>query len=342
MVRANVGIAFTPFETRAELIIGLGAAAEQAGLARVDVAEGWTHDSTVLVAELAMRTLRIELGTLVLPVWGRTPATIALAAAGLQRRSGGRFTLGLGASSPPLTEGFHGVPFDRPLAQLRETLTSVRALLDGERLPHPAPGARALKLGALPEERVPIALAGLSPASIRLAGEHADAWAPFLWARSRLDEGLELLREGESLAHRATPTRAAIGVPVALGPDEESAGRLAAWWLATYATRMGPLYPRMLGERFGMAAGVRAVVDAAGAAPAPDLPMAAEELAREVTLMGTYDEAPEAIAAWFAAGADSLDLVLPPGRPAEELDELVEVIAAAVGAPALAPSAALP
>src|SRR5205085_2451621 len=120
-------------------------------------------------------------------------------------------------------------------------------------------------------------------------------WAPFLWARSRLDEGLELLREGESCAaHATTSTQASIGVPVALGPDEESARRLAAWWLATYTTHMGPLYPRMLGERFGMASGVRAVVDSAAAAPAPDLPPVAEELAREVTLMGTYDEAPHA------------------------------------------------
>jgi alkanesulfonate monooxygenase SsuD/methylene tetrahydromethanopterin reductase-like flavin-dependent oxidoreductase (luciferase family) len=325
----SIGIAFTPFETRADLIVRLGAWAEYRGLDGVGVAEGWTHDSTVLIAELALRTLRIELGTLVLPVWGRTPGTIALAAAGLQRRSGGRFTLGLGASSPPLTEGFHGVPWDRPLEHLRQTVTAVRALLAGERLPNPAPGARALRLGAVPEQPVPIALAGLSPGSIRLAGELADAWAPFLWARSRLTDGLALVREGESRADAPTPTRAAIGVPVALGPDEESARRLAAWWLSTYATRMGPLYPRMLAERFGMASGVDAVVEAGQAARAPDLPAAAEELAREVTLMGTYDEAREAIAAWHRAGADSVHLVLPPGRPEAELVELVEVVAEA-------------
>ena len=95
---------------------------------------------------------------------------------------------------------------------------------------------------------------------------------------------------------------------------------------------MGPLYPRMLGERFGMAAGVDAVVEAADGDGEPDLPAAAEELAREVTLLGTYDEAAEAIAAWFAAGADSVQLVLPPGRPEEELAEIVEVAAGVVSA----------
>src|SRR4051794_35032340 len=137
MVR-RVGIAFTPFETRADLMVRLGAWAEYRGLDRVDVAEGWTHDSTVVLTELALRTLRVEVGSLVLSAWGRTPGTIALAAAGLQRTSSGRFTLGLGASSPPLTEGFHGVTWDRPLTRLRETVTAVRALLDGERLPNPA------------------------------------------------------------------------------------------------------------------------------------------------------------------------------------------------------------
>jgi len=112
---------------------------------------------------------------------------------------------------------------------------------------------------------------------------------------------------------------------VALGPDENSARRLAAWWLSTYATRMGPLYPRMLGERFGMAAGVNAVIEAAEGNREPELPAVAEDLAREVTLLGTYDRAGEAIAAWLAAGADSVHLVLPPGRPEDELTEILEV-----------------
>jgi alkanesulfonate monooxygenase SsuD/methylene tetrahydromethanopterin reductase-like flavin-dependent oxidoreductase (luciferase family) len=175
---------------------------------------------------------------------------------------------------------------------------------------------------------VPIALAALSPASIRLAGELADAWVPFLWARSRIDEGRALLQEGEA----TTSTRVSMCVPVALGADDESARSLAAWWLSAYATRMGPLYPRMLGERFGMAAGVAAIVDGD---PAAGLPPAAEELAREVTLMETYARADEAIAEWFAAGADDVHLVLPPGRPEEELVEIVRVaarVAASAGA----------
>ena len=286
----------------------------------------------VLLAELALRTSRIDIGTSVVSTWGRTAATIALGAAGLQRSSGGRFSLGIGAGSPPLAEGFHGIPWDRPLLRLREMVTGVRALLAGERLPNPAPGARPLRLGVLPDAPIPIIVAALSSGSIRLAGELADGWAPFLWSRSRVADGRALVQEGESRAEVPTPTRVCVGVPVALGPDEESARRMAAWWLSTYVTRMGPLYPRMLGERFGMSAAVDALVEAGQADGPPELPAVAEELAHEVTLLATYDRAAEAIGAWFAAGADSVHLVLPPGRPEEELVEIVEVVAGVASA----------
>src|SRR5947209_3076900 len=117
----RVGVAFTPFETRADVILRLGSQAEALGLDRVDLAEGWTHDSMILLAQLAARTRSIGLGTSVISAWGRTPATIALGAAGLQRCSEGRFSLGIGASSPPLTEGFHGIAWERPLTRLRHT-----------------------------------------------------------------------------------------------------------------------------------------------------------------------------------------------------------------------------
>jgi len=178
-----------------------------------------------------------------------------------------------------------------------------------------------LRLGVPPETRVPLAVAALAPASIRLAGELADAWAPFLWARSRLADGRELLREGGE-------ARVAVGVPVALGRNEAEARRAAAWWLTTYLTRMGPLYPRLLGHRFGMTRAVNALLEGA-LAERTDLPPAAEALARDVTLLGTFGDAAAAIDAWFAAGADEVQLVLPPGHPEEQLEEIIELAAAA-------------
>ena len=132
---SRVGAGVTPFQTDAEGTIRLAVSAEELGYARFGTAEGWTNDAVVMLTQIAGVTSRIGLVTSVLPVWSRTPAAIAMAAAGLQRASGGRFALGLGASSPPLVEGLHGLTWDQPVAQMRATLVAVRALLDGARLP---------------------------------------------------------------------------------------------------------------------------------------------------------------------------------------------------------------
>lgn len=160
--------------------------------------------------------------------------------------------------------------------------------------------------------RVPLALTAQTPEAIRIAGGLADEWAPSPWPRSRLAEGRALL---------ASQTRVAPVVPVALGPSLVSARRSAAWWLRTYATRE----PRRL--RPFTSAAVIETLRAADRVRARDLPASAESLAHELTLFGTYDDAPTLIAAWFAAGADRLQLVLPPEESEGKLAELIEVVA---------------
>jgi alkanesulfonate monooxygenase SsuD/methylene tetrahydromethanopterin reductase-like flavin-dependent oxidoreductase (luciferase family) len=326
---SSVGAGVTPFQTDADAAIRLAVDAEQRGYARFGAAEGWTHDAVVLLTQIAGVTSRIGLGTGVLPVWSRTPAAIAMAAAGLQRASDGRFALGLGASSPPLVEGLHGIAWRQPLDRLRATLVAVRALLEGHRLPLERERVRPLRLGAPPERRVPILLAALAPASVRLAGELADHWLPFLWARSRLNDGRTLLAEGEALAEPRSPTGVTVSVPLAIAEDVETARQIAAGWLVAYLTRMGPLYPRMLRDQFGFAHEVDALLGANANGGPPRLPTAAERLARDVTVMGTYEEAQDTIRLWLEAGADAIDLVLPLGVPEEQLHEMLEAAAPA-------------
>jgi alkanesulfonate monooxygenase SsuD/methylene tetrahydromethanopterin reductase-like flavin-dependent oxidoreductase (luciferase family) len=331
---SSVGAGVTPFQTDADATIRLAVAAEQLGYARFGTAEGWTHDAVVLLAQIAGVTSRIGLATTVLPVWSRTPAAIAMAAASLQRASGGRFALGLGASSPPLVEGLHGITWQRPASRMRTTLVAVRALLEGARLPLDREHVRPLRLGAPPEQRVPILLAALAPSSVRLAGELADHWLPFLWARSRLPDGRSLLAEGEAAAEGSTATAVSASVPLAIAGDEETARQIAAGWLLAYLTRMGPLYPRMLRDQFGFAREVDALLDANAGGGRPRLPAEAERLARDVTVMGTYEEAPDTVRLWLEAGADSIDLVLPLGLPEEQLYEMLEAAAPAAAASA--------
>jgi alkanesulfonate monooxygenase SsuD/methylene tetrahydromethanopterin reductase-like flavin-dependent oxidoreductase (luciferase family) len=324
---SGVGAGVTPFQTDSEATVRLAVEAERLGYARFGAAEGWTYDAVVLLTQLAGATSRIGLATSVLPVWSRTPAAIAMAAAGLQRASGGRFALGLGAGSPPLVEGLHGLTWEQPIERVRATLIAVRALLDGARLPLDREGVRPLRLGMAPEQPIPIVLGALSPVSIRLTGEYADEWLPFLWARSRLSDGRDLLAEGEARAEVPAPTASAPSVPLAIAEDETTAGQIAAGWLLAYLTRMGPLYPRMLRDRFGFAKEVDALLAANQDGGMPRLPAAAERLAREVTVMGTYDEAPAAVRAWLDAGADTVSVVLPLGFPEEQLREMLRAAA---------------
>ena len=326
---SGVGAGVTPFQTDGEATISLAVAAEQLGYPRFGTAEGWTHDAVVLLAQIAGVTSRIGLATTVLPVWSRTPAAIAMAAASLQRASGGRFALGLGASSPPLVEGLHGLTWEQPVDRMRNTLLAVRALLDGARLPMEREDVKPLRLGAPPERRIPILLAALAPASVRLAGELADHWLPFLWARSRIPDGRELLAEGEAADEGSTATMVSASVPLAIAQDEETARQIAAGWLLAYLTRMGPLYPRMLRDHFGFAEEVDALLDANSDGGMPKLPASAERLARDLTVMGTYDEAPDAARLWLEAGADTVDVVLPLGFPEERLREMLEAVAPA-------------
>ena len=324
---SRVGVGITPFQTDEEASIRLAVAAEQLGYGRFGAAEGWTHDAVVLLTRIAGVTSRIDIATAVLSVWSRSPAALAMAAASLQRASDGRFALGLGASSPPLVEGLHGIEWQRPVEQMRSTLVAVKALLEGDRLPLDREDVRPLRLGAPPEGRVPIIVAALAPPSIRIAGELADDWLPFLWARSRLDDGRALLAEGEAAAEDSTPTAVSPSVPLAIAEDEPAARRIAASWLLAYLTRMGPIYPRTLRERFGFGGEIDALLEANSGGGAPELPAAAERLAREVTVMGTYAEAPDIVRLWLEAGADRVDLVLPLGLPEEQLKEMVEAAA---------------
>jgi alkanesulfonate monooxygenase SsuD/methylene tetrahydromethanopterin reductase-like flavin-dependent oxidoreductase (luciferase family) len=304
----NAAIGITPMETRREVVLRLADLAEDLGYSAFNVAEGWGYDAGVLLAEIATRTSRIGLGTGVLNVWGRSPASIAMLASGLHAVSGGRFTLGLGAGSPQLAEGLHDVEFRAPVRRLGAVARQVRALLDGERLT-PAAGGRGLRLAA--PAPVPLHLAALGPAAVRLAGEVADAWVPFLQPLSGLKERMCLLEEAAARVGRPRP-RVAPGLPTALSPE------VAAWWVAFYLTSMGPLYAATLREQ-GFGPAVDAVLAANGRGVPPTVPAAARVLVDELLLTQ-----PEDVDRWRAAGADVPVLVLPPGRPEGELAETLE------------------
>jgi alkanesulfonate monooxygenase SsuD/methylene tetrahydromethanopterin reductase-like flavin-dependent oxidoreductase (luciferase family) len=312
-------------ETRRDVVLHLADRAEVLGYDAFFVAEGWGHDAGVVLAEIATRTQRITLGTGVLNVWGRTAASIAMLATSLAEVSADRFVLGLGTGSPPLAEGLHDVDFTAPVQRLDAVTRQVRRLLAGQRLqPSVERDNRPMKLAVSPETNIPIYLAALGPRAIRVAGELADGWIPFLLPLSGLDASLRLLEEGTARAEsRRTPPIIAPCLPAAVSTDPTKALEMASWWVSFYLVSMGPLYRQTL-VRLGHG---RAVEEVLAANPTPrtfQVPRSARVLLDELTVWGDHEQARATLDRWYAAGAQMPTLTLPPGRSIAELDQILE------------------
>lgn len=205
---------------------------EQAGLDTVWVAEAYGFDAPTLMGYLAARTETIEIGSAILNVYSRTAGALLQTAAGLDNVSGGRAILGLGASGPQVIEGFHGVPYSKPLARTAEVIDIVRRGLKRERLENDgliklpltkADGAvsglgKALKILTHPErDTIPIYIAALGEKSVEQTAEIADGWIPMLFHPEKAH-----LVWGDALAAGAAKRS------VDLGPLQVNAGGMLA------------------------------------------------------------------------------------------------------------------
>src|SRR5882757_8287710 len=158
---------------------------EKAGLDIVFVPEAYSFDAVSQLGYLAAKTSRVRLASGILQIYTRTPSLTAMTAAGLDFVSGGRFTLGLGASGPQVIEGFHGVRYDAPLGRTREVVEICRAVWSREpvdyqgkyyQVPLPADQGtglgKPLKLINHPlRPRIPIFLASIGPKNVAMTAE---------------------------------------------------------------------------------------------------------------------------------------------------------------------------
>ncbi|HJR40200.1 MAG TPA: LLM class F420-dependent oxidoreductase [Nocardioidaceae bacterium] len=230
-------------------------ALEKAGLDTVWVAEAYGFDSPTLMGYLAAKTETIEIGSAILNVYSRTPGALAQTAAGLDNVSEGRAILGLGASGPQVIEGWHGMPYDKPLGRTREVVDIVRKALRRETLVHdgkvftlPLPSDQGLGLGkplkmlTKPERSsVPIYIAALGEKNVQGTAEYADGWLPFLFAPERAaDVWGEPLAAGKAKRQDGLgPLEIAAGGMVAVGDDVKGMLDLARPMFALYIGGMG-------------------------------------------------------------------------------------------------------
>lgn len=310
------GVGLTPMETRREVIVRAAALADELGYELFAVPEGWGLDSAPVLAEIAMRTARIQLASAVLSVWGRTPGTLAMTAATLDQISGRRYVLGLGASTSALAEGFHGTPFEHPAGKLRDVLTTVRALLAGEPAPQHTSAARPVRLGLPPAPHIPIWVAALGQHTAQVAAELGDGWIPALVARDRVQSwAAQLARRRQAAAPHARPLTVAAGPLTVADEDPATARTIAATCTAWYLSAMGDVYARSVSGQ-GYAAEVSAILDA-NPRPSPRhgiVPAAAQVILDQLAAYGTGRQVRDQLQPWDDA-ADVVVILLPPGLP---------------------------
>ena len=184
--------------------------AERIGVASLWVPEVWGYDALTGLAFLAAQTTTIGLGTFVVQLGSRSPAMLATSALSLVHLSQGRFRLGIGVSGPQVMEGWHGVRFRKPVQSTRETVEIIRVVSRGEPLQHegeiyplPLPDSQGRPLRPLLEpDHVPVYIAAMGPANLRLTGEVADGWLANAFIPEFAEVFLASLREGTDLAGR--------------------------------------------------------------------------------------------------------------------------------------------
>ena len=238
-----------PRET-ADQVAGL----EKAGLDTIWVAEPYGFDAPTLMGYLAARTETVEIGAGILNIYSRTPGALLQTAAGLDNVSGGRAVIGLGASGPQVIEGFHGVPYDRPLGRTREIIDILRRGLRREavtsdgifQIPLPADQGlglgKPLKLLNKPERpSVPLWVAALGDKNVAMTAEVADGWLPFLFHPGKADEvwGDSLARGQAKRSADLGPLEVSAGGMVAIGDDVKGMLDFARPMYALYVGGMG-------------------------------------------------------------------------------------------------------
>src|SRR5712691_10159591 len=180
--------------------------AEQLGYSCLTMGESWGEDAFTGLAQLAAVTSRIRIGTSIVPVFARSPANLAMTALNMDRMSDGRFFLGLGTSGQLVVQDLHGEPFVKPLTRMREYIDIIRKAARGERLDHDGAffHTKRFQLRLTPHRAaLPIYIAALSPASLRLTGELADGWLPIFLAPARMPAAVAELRAGAEAAGRS-------------------------------------------------------------------------------------------------------------------------------------------
>ncbi|HZU71845.1 MAG TPA: LLM class F420-dependent oxidoreductase [Acidimicrobiales bacterium] len=342
-MRVSTNLAYAGgFKEAADQVVAL----EKAGLDIVWVAEAYGFDAATLMGYLAARTERVQIGSGILPLYSRTPALIAQTAAGLDYVSGGRAILGLGASGPQVIEGWHGVPYDKPLQRTREIIDVCRRVWRREVLTHeglyrlPLPPERGTGLGKPLKmithpvrADIPIYVAALGPKNVEMVAEVADGWMPILFIpeKARSVWGEPLAKGKANRPSDLGPLEVVAGGLLAVGDDVTGLREMQRPMVALYVGGMGAKgrnFYNDLARRYGFEAEAERIQDLYLAGKKEEAAAAVPSEMLELTsLVGPAGYVRERMAAFAEAGVTVLS-VTPVGPDPVRLIEQVKSWAA--------------
>jgi len=320
----KLGIGAVSFGPKVQINLELIRRAEALGFDSAWTAEAYGNDAVTTATWVLANTTRIKVGTAIMQMPARTPAMAAMTAMTLDHLSGGRFLLGLGPSGPQVIEGWHGVPYGKPLTRTREYIQIIRQILareaplefHGEHYTIPATGAGTTGLGKPLKSilhgnpRIPIYTASISPNGLRCAAEVADGVFPMMVDPEKFDvsylphleQGFAKAGGGKSLANFAVLP----GVSVIVTDEPEKARMAVKGGMALYIGGMGARdknFYNDLAKRLGYEEAAVRIQDlflagkkAEATAAVPDA------LLDAVHLVGSKDRIRARLGAWKEAG----------------------------------------
>lgn len=306
--------------------VALAQEADGLGFHSVWTAEAYGSDAVSPLVWLAAKTERINVGTAIMQMTARVPAMTAMTAATIDLLTGGRMLVGIGASGPQVVEGWHGVPYGKPVTRAREYVEIMRKVwkreenleFHGEHYDIPCKGGsglgKPLKLIIHPlRNSIPVYLAAVGPKNVALAAEIADGWLPVFFSPDRmnvfnewLDEGFAKAGGGKSLAtFDIAPT-----VTVQLGDDIDACRNQVKPFLALYIGGMGAREKNFyfnIACRYGYEEAAIRIQDLYLAGKKMEAMMAVPDaLVDEVALCGPRERIAERLQAWKSSGITTM------------------------------------
>jgi 5,10-methylenetetrahydromethanopterin reductase len=243
----KIGYSLGPLLSMSDVLVCAKLADQHQNVDSLWLPESWGRESFATLGAISQITNRVKLGTSIISIYARTPATVAMACTTLDMLSDNRTIVGLGASTPAIVENWHGLKFDRPIGRMKEYIECLRLMVKGEKVKYTGRYFRIndFRLLHRPQrERVPILVAAVNKKMLSVASSLGDGALLYLRPLQELKRTCNELRQ----ATRGKNFEIASSFICALSnKDPEKARNRAAKTLAFYIA-VGRYYAKFLAE----------------------------------------------------------------------------------------------